>query len=122
MPHYLISHFANCVSISISWITWLIFTYKLLAKDGCTIILIDMETSNATSFSNSSINTPAANVITLVSHYTFMHMSTVNYILNVGIFCKLPYNRKKFSANNKDHVTVKLFHHEQFALYGMISS
>ena len=30
-----------------SWITWLIFTFKSLAKDGCPIILIDMETSNA---------------------------------------------------------------------------
>ena len=49
MPHYLISRFTNCDSISISWITWLIFTYKSLAKDGCPIILIDIETSNATS-------------------------------------------------------------------------
>ena len=49
MPHYLISCFTNCNSISISWITWFIFTYKSLAKDGCPISLIDMETSNATS-------------------------------------------------------------------------
>ena len=48
MPHYVISRFTNCDSISISWITWLIFTYKSLAKDGCPIILIDMETLNAT--------------------------------------------------------------------------
>ena len=38
---------------------WLIFTYKSLTKDGCPTILIDMETSNATTvaFLNSSINT-----------------------------------------------------------------
>ena len=32
---------------------------------------------------NSSINTLAANVITRVLHYTFTHMSTVNYLLQL---------------------------------------
>ena len=49
MPHYLIFRFTNYDSTSISWITWLIFSYKSLDKDGCPIILIDMETLNATS-------------------------------------------------------------------------
>ena len=31
-------------------------------------------------------NAPAANVITHVSHYTFTHMGTVNYLLNAGFF------------------------------------
>ena len=51
--------------------------------------------------SNSSINTPAANVITRVSHYTFSHVSTVNYLLNAGLFRELLYNRESFPMNNK---------------------
>ena len=53
-------------------------------------------------FLNSSINTPAANVITRVLHYTFMHVSTINYLLNAGFFCELLYNRKSFPTNNKE--------------------
>ena len=34
MPHYLISRFTNCDSVSIAWITWFIFTFKSLTKDG----------------------------------------------------------------------------------------
>ena len=63
-------------------------------------------------FSNSSINTPAANMIARVSHYMFMHVSTVKYLLNVEYFRKLLYNRESFPVNNKDHATTKLFHHK----------
>ena len=52
-------------------------------------------------FSNSSINTPAANVITRVSHYTFTHVSIVNYLLNAGFFHELLHNRESFPMNNK---------------------
>ena len=52
-------------------------------------------------FSNFSINTLAANVITHVSHYTFMHVSTVNYLLYAGFFHELLYNRESFPANSK---------------------
>ena len=69
---------------SLGLATWLIFTYKSLAKDGCPIILINMETLNAISLSNSSINTPGTNVITRVLHYMFTHVSTLNYLLNAG--------------------------------------
>ena len=48
-------------------------------------------------FSNSSINTPAANVITRISHYTFMHVSTLNYLLNVGFFLQIAMQLQKFS-------------------------
>ena len=57
--------------------------------------------------SNSSINTPAANVMThvffiiIVSHYMFAHMSTVNYLFNAGFFRELLYNRESFPVNNK---------------------
>ena len=53
-------------------------------------------------FSNSSINTPAANVIVRVLHYTFMHLSTINYLLNAGFFRELLHNRESFPANNKN--------------------
>ena len=53
-------------------------------------------------FLNSSINTPAAKVITNVSHYTFMYVSTVNYLLNAGFFYELLYNRESFHTNNKN--------------------
>ena len=53
-------------------------------------------------FSNSSINTPAAKVITSVSHYMFMHVSTIHYLLNAGFFRELLYNRERFPANNKN--------------------
>ena len=53
-------------------------------------------------FSNSSINTPAANVITCVSHYTFTHVGTVNYLLNAEFFHELLYNHESFSVNNRN--------------------
>ena len=53
-------------------------------------------------FLNSSINTPAANVITRVSHYTFTRVSTLNCLLNARFFHELLYNRKSFPANNKN--------------------
>ena len=52
-------------------------------------------------FSNSSINTPAA-VITSALHYTFTHVSTVNYLFNARFFRKLLYNRKSFPMNNQN--------------------
>ena len=110
MPHYLISCFTNCDSISISWITWLIFACKSFVKDGCPIILIDMEPSNATSFSNSSINTPAANVITRVSRYTFTHVSIVNYLLNARFFTNCYTIAKVFLR-----MTRRSCNHETFA-------
>ena len=53
-------------------------------------------------FLNSSINTPAANVITRVSHYTFMHVSTINYLLNARFFHESLYNRESFPTNNQN--------------------
>ena len=47
-------------------------------------------------FSNSSINTPAANAITHVSYYTFTHMSTLNYLLNAIFFHESLYIGKVF--------------------------
>ena len=52
-------------------------------------------------FSNSSINTPAANVMTHDSRYMFAHMSTINYLFNAGFFRELLYNREIFPVNNK---------------------
>ena len=52
-------------------------------------------------FSKFSIDTPAANVITRVSHYTLTHMSTVNNLLKARFFCELLYNCASFPTNNK---------------------
>ena len=108
MPHYLISRFINCDSISISWIIWLIFTYKSFANDGCPIILIDIETSKA-----NCINTPAANMITRVSNYTFIHVCTVNCLLrDAGFFCELhaeAIQSRKFPTNNKKIMQLRNF-------------
>ena len=52
-------------------------------------------------FTNSSINIPAANVITRVSYYTSMHVSTLNFLLNARFFVNR-YTFWKFSTNNKN--------------------
>ena len=71
-------------------------------------------------FSNSSINTPAANVITSVSHYTFTHMSTINYLLNARFFRELLYNRKSFPANNKNIMQPRNFYTANDLYYTVI--
>ena len=60
-------------------------------------------------FSDSSINTPAANMITRVSHYTFTHMSTVKCLLNARFFRELLYNRESFPVNNKNIMQLRNF-------------
>ena len=60
-------------------------------------------------------------MITRASHYTFMHVSTVNYLLNAGFFCELLYNCESFPANNKkimqpqNFSTVNYLHYTIFA-------
>ena len=60
--------------------------------------------------SNSYIKTPAAKVITSVSHYTFTHVSTIYYLLNAGFFCELLYNCESFPANNKNIMQPRNFY------------
>ena len=94
--HYLISRFTNCDSISISWITQLIFTYKSLAKDGCKIILIDMETLNATSlFEFFHQYSSCQHDNTCFTLYVHAHENRKLFV-KCWIFCKLLYNCKSF--------------------------
>ena len=97
MPHYmyLISHFTNCDSISISYYSSFLHTSRS-PRMGINYLDRHGNPRMQLAFSNSSVSTPAANVITRLSHYTFTHVSTVNYLLNAGFFCKLLYNCERF--------------------------